>query len=228
MSDVALPVGGHGSEHQAHSHPRFLQHHFHTLEQQFEASKLGMWLFLVTEILLFSGLFLGYFILQSKHPQAFIEAHHHLDRNLGLINTIVLLVSSFTMVMAVQSAALSKTKATLAYLYTTFTLGGVFMVIKYFEYSHKIHDGLLPGSLFSYSGATVPGEYLFFSMYFMMTGVHGIHILAGMAVIAYLIFRTHKGDYSSSYYTPVDLTGLYWHLVDLIWIYLFPLLYLVS
>jgi cytochrome c oxidase subunit III len=227
MSDIAIPVGGHGSEH-AHSHPKFLQHHFHTPEQQFEASKLGMWLFLVTEILLFSGLFLGYFILQSKHPQAFIEAHHHLDRNLGLINTIVLLVSSFTMVMAVQSAALSKTKATLGFLYTTFTLGGVFMVIKYFEYSHKIHDGLLPGSLFSYAGAQVPGEYLFFSMYFMMTGVHGIHILAGMAVIGYLIFRTHKGDYSSSYYTPVDLTGLYWHLVDLIWIYLFPLLYLVS
>lgn len=227
MSDIALPVGGHGSEH-SHSHPRFLQHHFHNLDQQFEASKLGMWLFLVTEILLFSGLFLGYFILHSKHPEAFVSAHHHLDRNLGLINTVVLLVSSFTMVMAVQSAALSKTKATLAYLYATFTLGGVFMVIKYFEYSHKIHDGLLPGTLYSYAGAQVPGEYLFFSMYFMMTGVHGIHILAGMAVIAYLIYRTHKGDYSSSYYTPVDLTGLYWHLVDLIWIYLFPLLYLVS
>jgi cytochrome c oxidase subunit 3 len=227
MSDIAISAGGHGHE-AAHDHPKHLQHHFHNSTQQFEASKLGMWLFLVTEILLFSGLFLAYFILQAKHPQAFIEAHHHLDRNLGLLNTIVLLVSSFTMVMAVQSAALNRIKATLAYLYATFTLGGVFMVVKYFEYSHKIHDGLLLGNLFSYSGATVPGEYLFFSMYFMMTGVHGIHILAGMAVIGYLIWRTHKGDYSGEYYTPIDLTGLYWHLVDLIWIYLFPLLYLVS
>jgi cytochrome c oxidase subunit 3 len=227
MSDIALPVGGHGHD-DAHDHPKHLQHHFHTSAQQFETSKLGMWLFLVTEILLFSGLFLAYFILQSKHPQAFIEAHHHLDRTLGVLNTVVLLVSSFTMVMAVQSSALGRTKATLAYLYTTFALGGVFMTVKYFEYSHKIHDGLLLGNLFSYADAKVPGEYLFFSMYFMMTGVHGIHILAGMGVIAYLIWRTHKGEYSKDYYTPIDLTGLYWHLVDLIWIYLFPLLYLVS
>jgi cytochrome c oxidase subunit 3 len=224
MSDIALPAGGHAVEH-AHQHPKHLQHHFHTSKQQFEASKIGMWLFLVTEILLFSGL---YFMLQARHPQAFIEAHHHLDRTMGLINTIVLLVSSFTMVMAVQSSALGKIKATLGYLYVTFGLGGTFMVIKYFEYSHKIHEGLLPGSLYSYAGASVPGEYLFFSMYFIMTGIHGIHILAGMGVIAYLIYRTHQGRYSAEYYTPIDLTGLYWHLVDLIWIYLFPLLYLVS
>lgn len=228
MSDLAIPAGGHGASEHAHAHPKHLQHHFHSSEQQFEASKLGMWLFLVTEILLFSGLFLGYFFLQAKHPQAFIEAHHHLDRNLGLLNTVVLLVSSFTMVMAVQSSALNKIKNALVYLYITFGLGATFMVVKYFEYSHKIHDGLLMGNLFSYAGAKVPGEYLFFSMYFMMTGVHGIHILAGMAVIGYLIWRMHKGDYSGEYYTPVDLTGLYWHLVDLIWIYLFPLLYLVS
>lgn len=228
MSDIAMPSGGAHDHGHAHDHPKFLQHHFHSAKQQFEASKLGMWLFLVTEILLFSGLFLAYFMLQARHPEAFISAHHHLDRTMGLVNTVVLLISSFTMVMAVQSAALSRTRATLAYLYVTLGLGGTFMVIKYFEYMHKIHDGLLPGNLYSYAGASVPGEYLFFSMYFVMTGIHGIHILAGMGVIAYLIYRTHKGDYSSAYYTPVDLTGLYWHLVDLIWIYLFPLLYLVS
>lgn len=227
MSDIAIPVGGQGHA-QAPHHPKHLQHHFHNSAQQFEASKIGMWLFLVTEILLFSGLFLAYFMLQSRHPQAFIEAHHHLDRSLGVLNTLVLLISSFTMVMAVQSAALNRIKATLVYLYATFALGGVFMCIKFIEYSHKFHDGLLLGNLFSYKGANVPGEYLFFSMYFVMTGIHGIHILAGMGVIAYLIWRTHQRVFSSAYYTPIDLTGLYWHLVDLIWIFLFPLLYLVS
>ncbi len=226
MSDIAIPVGG--QSHESDHHEAFLRHHFRTPAQQFEASKIGMWLFLVTEILLFSGLFLVYFLLQSRHPQAFIEAHHHLDRSLGVLNTIVLLVSSFTMVMAVQSAALNRIKAALYFLYATFALGGVFLCVKYIEYSHKIHDGLLLGNLFSYKGATVPGEYLFFSMYFVMTGIHGIHILVGMGVIAYLIWRTHQGRFSGAYYTPIDLTGLYWHLVDMIWIFLFPLLYLVS
>jgi cytochrome c oxidase subunit 3 len=228
MSDVAIPAP-HGGEHDAHAHhPPYLQHHFHNPTQQFEAAKMGMWLFLVTEILLFAGLFISYAFLHARFPAAFAEAHHHLDRTLGLINTIVLLISSFTMVMAVQSAALNKKRNLLIYLYLTLTFAATFMVIKYFEYSHKIHDGLLPGKFFTYQYASEPGEYLFFGMYFVMTGIHGIHILAGMGVIAWLVFRAHKGHFNSDYYTPVDLTGLYWHLVDLIWIYLFPLLYLIS
>ncbi len=211
-----------------HAEATFLQHHFTTAEQQFDAAKIGMWLFLVTEILLFGGLFVGYGILWSRFPDAFASAHHHLDRTLGFVNTVVLLVSSFTMVMAVDAARRSKRERLILFLALTIALAAVFLGIKYFEYSHKIHEGLLPGKLYHYHGATNSREFLFFSFYFMMTGLHGIHILAGMGVLGWVLRRAVRGDFSGEYYTPVDLAGLYWHLVDLIWIYLFPLLYLVS
>jgi len=212
----------------ATSHGEFLQHHFATAEQQADAGKIGMWLFLVTEILLFGGLFVGFAIMQSRHPQAFLEAHHHLDRILGFINTVVLLTSSYTMVMAVDSARTDRRKRVIVYLLLTLICAGVFLGIKYIEYSHKFHEGLLPGRFYSHKGDTVPGQFMFFSFYFMMTGLHGLHILGGMAVIGWVLRRAVRGDFSHSYYTPVDLVGLYWHLVDLIWIYLFPLLYLIK
>ncbi len=211
-----------------HLHEPFLQHHFVEPAQQVDAAKIGMWVFLVTEVLLFGGLFVGYGIMHAKHPEAFASAHHHLNRGLGALNTIVLLVSSFTMVMAVAAAQAGKRVQLIRHLIATLSLAGVFLVIKYFEYAHKIHEGLLPGRLYSYQGEAVPGEFMFFSFYFMMTGLHGLHVAAGMIVISWVLRRAIRGDFSERYYTPVDLVGLYWHLVDIIWIYLFPLMYLIS
>ncbi|MBX9604404.1 MAG: cytochrome c oxidase subunit 3 family protein [Bryobacteraceae bacterium] len=224
MSMTVVDTPGHGH----HGHDPNQQHHFASMAQQFDSAKIGMWLFLATEILLFGGLFVGYGIMQGQHAEAFKSAHHHLDKRLGFLNTVVLLVSSWTMVMAVYSASVNKRKATVILLIITLLCAGTFMVVKYFEYSHKIHDGLLPGKYFSYKGPHLERERMFFSFYFMMTGLHGIHVLLGMVAISWLIFRANRGDFSSSWYTPVDLVGLYWHLVDLIWIYLFPLLYLIQ
>jgi len=225
MSQATLP---NTHEPDAHGHSPHLQHHFRDMSQQFDAAKIGMWLFLVTEVLMFGGLFIGYGIMHAKHPAAFQAAHHHLDRILGSVNTIVLLVSSFTMVVAVWAAQTSRVKALIANLWITFGLAGVFLAIKYFEYAHKFHEGLLPGRFYSHVGDTVPGQFLFFSFYFMMTGLHGIHVVIGMIAILLLLRRAYKGHFSSTYFGPVEITGLYWHLVDLIWIYLFPLMYLVS
>jgi cytochrome c oxidase subunit 3 len=216
------------SENAAPVHNPFLQHHFAEMEQQAETSKLGMWLFLVTEVLLFGGLFVGYGIMAGKHHEAFRAAHEHLDRVLGTLNTVVLLLSSFTMVMAVLSARENRRKGLIVFLITTMALAGVFLGIKYFEYSHKFHDGLLPGKYYSHQGDAVPGQFMFFSFYFMMTGLHGLHIVGGMAAMGWVLKRALAGHFSRSYYAPVDLVGLYWHLVDMIWIYLFPLLYLVG
>jgi cytochrome c oxidase subunit III len=214
--------------HDEHAHPQGLAHQFRGLGQQLDADKIGMWLFLVTEVLLFGGLFVGYGIMHNRHPEAFMEAHHHLDRTLGTVNTIVLLISSFTMVMAVWGAQTGQKAKTTFYLALTFLLACVFLGIKYVEYSHKFHDGLLPGAFYSHKGDTIPGQFMFFSFYFMMTGLHGIHVLLGMAAIAWVFWRNLKSDFNAKYFFPVEITGLYWHLVDLIWIFLFPLLYLIA
>jgi cytochrome c oxidase subunit III len=212
---------------QQSEHEPFLQHHFSEMEQQADASKIGMWLFLATEILLFGGLFVGYGIMHGLHREAFAAAHHHLNRLMGATNTIVLLLSSWTMVMAVHSASKNRRKATIIFLIVTLLCAGTFMVVKYFEYSEKFHHGLLPGKF--YSGETdPPGQFMFFSFYFMMTGLHGIHVLGGMGAILWVLRRAIRGDFTSRYYTPVDMVGLYWHLVDMIWIYLFPLMYLIT
>jgi cytochrome c oxidase subunit 3 len=224
MSDVTTTA----HTDQQHAHPPGLQHHFTNMTQQFEAAKLGMWLFLVTEVLLFGGLFVGYGIMHSKHPEAFVAAHHHLDWRLGALNTIVLLLSSFTMVMGVWAAQTGQRKKLIAFLLLTVILAMVFMGVKYVEYSHKFHEGLLPGKFYSHQGDTVPGQFMFFSFYFMMTGLHGIHVLLGIVAILWITFRAWRGHFSAQYYGPVDIVGLYWHLVDLIWIYLFPLMYLIS
>jgi cytochrome c oxidase subunit 3 len=211
-----------------HGHEQGLQHHFTNFEQQIDATKIGMWLFLATEILMFGGLFVGYGMMQSAHPAAFYAAHHHLDKNLGFLNTVVLLVSSFTMVMGVWAAQHNRQKALIRWLSATVALAGVFLVVKYFEYSHKIHDGLLPGMYYSHKGDEVPGQSIFFGFYFMMTGLHGIHVLGGIIAISWLIWRAKRNEFTANYWGPVDLVGLYWHLVDMIWIYLFPLMYLIS
>ncbi|HME10427.1 MAG TPA: cytochrome c oxidase subunit 3 family protein [Bryobacteraceae bacterium] len=209
-------------EHEAH-----LQHHFADSEQQAETSKLGMWLFLATEILLFGGLFVGFGISQIKYPEAFLAAHEHLQKPLGFLNTVVLLISSWTMVMGVWSARNNKQKALQIFLLLTIACACIFLGVKYFEYSHKFEDGLLPGRFYTHSPMS-DHQFVFFSFYFMMTGLHGFHILGGICVLTWIYVRARRGEFSSAYYTPVDLVGLYWHLVDMIWIYLFPLLYLIK
>jgi len=232
MSAISTPYEGndpHGNGVAVEElHDATLQHHFATKEQQFETSKIGMWLFLATEILMFGGLFAGFTLMQNRFPEAFLLGHEHLDKRLGALNTVVLLISSYTMVMAVHKARTNKKKALITYLSLTITCALIFLGVKYVEYSQKIEHGLLPGHFFTFKGDPTGHQFIFFSFYFLMTGVHGFHILVGVLVLFWILARASKGQFSSSYYTPVDLVGLYWHLVDLIWIYLFPLLYLIK
>jgi cytochrome c oxidase subunit 3 len=231
-TSVDLPShGGHGHGDDGHIDDPHHQHHFKTMEQQFDTAKLGMWLFLATEILLFGGLFVGFGMMQGRYPREFVEAHEHLVRWQGALNTVVLLFSSFTMVMAVQSAKQNKKDKTVFFLFITILCACAFLVVKYFEYSHKFEEGWLPGKFYSAKGDSIPGSHgyaTFFAFYFMMTGLHGIHILAGIGLLSWILMRAKRGEFSDAYYTPVDLVGLYWHIVDLIWIYLFPLYYLIQ
>jgi cytochrome c oxidase subunit 3 len=210
--------------------PQFhVAHHFDNADQQFESNRMGVWLFLVTEILFFGGLFCAFAVFRSWYYPAFLEAHHHLDKVLGATNTLVLITSSLTMALAVRSAQTNNKKATTILLLITLACAATFMVIKYFEYAHKFHDGLLPGKYFTAEGfQTGKDAGLFFAVYFMLTGVHGTHVLVGMGLITWILIRNQKGQFSQRYYSPVENVGLYWHLVDLVWIFLFPLLYLVS
>ena len=234
MSSTTVPHA-HGDAHGAHGHegqdPHF-QHHFTTMEQQFDTAKIGMWLFLVTEILLFGGLFVGFGMMQARYAKEFIEAHEHLQRPLGALNTVVLLISSWTMVMAVNAARNNKKDRCVLFLGITILCAFTFLGVKYFEYSHKYEEGLLPFHWYSHTPHDriqgTHGYATFFSFYFMMTGLHGIHIIGGIGSLFWIMLRAKKGEFSNAYYTPVDLVGLYWHIVDLIWIYLFPLYYLIS
>ncbi len=303
MAD-ATGNAGHSEDHSSH-----LQHHFDSPSQQFSAGKLGMWLFLATEIMLFGGLFVAYAVYRSNHPEIFIYAHQYLDKILGGINTMVLLASSFTMAWAVRAAQLGQKKLLVFLLGLTFLGGCGFLGIKYVEYSHKWKEGLLWGTRYDASlhahgdGGAAAGEIegvraeepphpggpaetpaagespvsppslessgpavsesmkieptlvppsaagpagiapeepgghefgpepknvqTFFAVYFLMTGLHGIHVIVGMLLIFWTLLKAAKGTYGPAWYTPVDLVGLYWHLVDLIWIFLFPLLYLI-
>jgi cytochrome c oxidase subunit 3 len=203
-------------------------HHFDSADTQFDAGRLGIWLFLVTEVLFFGGLFCAFFIYRNWYFDSFVEAHHHLDKQMGALNTVFLITSSLTIALAVRAAQRTKRSETVNMLFVTFLLAGCFLVVKYFEYTHKIHDGLLPGAMFSAQGFATQHAGVFFAIYFVMTGIHGLHVVIGMGLILWILIRAHRGDFSSRYYAPVEGVGLYWHLVDLIWIYLFPLLYLVG
>jgi len=203
--------------------------HFADPEQQIEAGKLGMWLFLATEILLFGGLFVAYSVYYYLHPELFKIAHGKLDVTLGALNTIVLLFSSLTVVLAIHAAQKNRRDWIMINLVITILCAATFLVVKYFEYSHKFHDGLLPGMYFTNGSITAAPDqlHIFYGIYFLMTGLHGIHVVLGMIILAWLLLRTYKGEFTSQYYAPLELGGLYWHLVDVIWIFLFPLLYLI-
>lgn len=203
-------------------------HHFNSAEHEHESGKEGVWLFLTSEILMFGALFVGYIIFNTLYPEVFTEGATHLDWHLGALNTVVLLTSSLTMVLAIHYLQIDKPNIAVRHLLITALCGFIFMGVKYIEYSHKIHEGLLPGEWFHGDNHGIKNLGLYFSFYFMMTGLHGIHVVAGSLLMLWLAFRTNRGDFSSHYYITVEGVGLFWHLVDLIWIFLFPLLYLVE
>ena len=209
-------------------HPSHLAHHFSEIDQQKDSAKMGMWLFLLTEVLLFGGLFCAYAIYRAWHPDMFYNAHKFLDINLGTLNTFVLITSSATMVFAIRSMQLGDRKKAIVNLSLTLALAAVFLIVKYFEYSHKFHLGQLPGSYYTFTGIEGSNPHIFFGIYFAMTGLHGVHVIVGMGAILYVLIKTIRNQYSPEYYTPMEMTGLYWHLVDMIWIFLFPLLYLIG
>jgi cytochrome c oxidase subunit III len=310
------PAHGHGHDDHGHGHEAHdpihaanphLAHHFDTPQQQFDAGKLGIWLFLLTEVLFFAGLFCAYTVYRSMHPEVFVYAHYFLDTKLGALNTCVLLGSSLTAAWAVRNAQLAEKKALIINIVITIACAFTFMCVKYVEYSHKYHDGLLPGRAFApkeqvwelktfrdkhpeaaeYAeklhkldakkegapAATVGTEgaqaqelaqvhperptaeqlepllqaglvgprsldpsahisrprmaHVFFGIYFFMTGLHGFHVLIGIGIWVWMLLKAMKGHFGPNYFGPIDFTALYWHLVDLIWIYLFPLLYLI-
>lgn len=335
---VQLGADGLGPDHGHGGYP-FLAHHFDSPQQQFDAGKMGIWLFLLTEVLFFSGLFCAYTVYRAMRPEVFVYAHYFLDTNLGALNTCVLLASSLTAAWAVRNAQLGETRKLVINIVITIACALTFMVVKYVEYSHKVHDGLLPGPRFhpteqvwetasfrskhpeaaayaerlikrdqdakAAGGAATPQEppalggarpapagpqpshggelsagqqpgqqpqaptpqavlpaqleqptreqlepliqagvlgpkavnalvpsrprnaHVFFGIYFFMTGLHGIHVLAGIGVFVWLLLRARTGIFGPMYFGPIDYAALYWHLVDLVWIYLFPLLYLI-
>jgi len=211
------------------AHPAVLHHQFDTLEQQKESATLGMWLFLVQEILFFGGLFMAYMLYRWRDPQAFAAGSHELDITLGLVNTVILIASSLTMAMAVHSAQTDKNKALVRYLVATGILGLAFLVIKYFEYSAKWEHHLVPGPNFHFPELAIDGRAeIFFSLYFAMTGMHALHMVVGLVLLGWLLVPAARGRFNSQYHNPIECFGLYWHFVDIVWIFLFPLLYLIG
>jgi cytochrome c oxidase subunit 3 len=231
MSTVKADNHGHSGHHFAH--------HYDSAEHEYETTKLGTWVFLVTEILMFGGLFVGYILYHEKFHEMFHAGSRFLDWKLGALNTVVLIFSSLTMALSIYYAQHNNKKLTLLNLYVTLICAFAFLCIKYIEYHHKFELGLFPGRWFHYVGGGHGGEHavdltsfknigMYFSFYFTMTGLHGLHVIVGMCLITWCIVRTHRGEFSSEYWTPLECVGLFWHLVDLIWIYLFPLLYLIG
>lgn len=206
-----------------------LAHHFDSYDQQREAATLGVWAFLLTEVMFFGALFLAYILYRSRFPDTFMEASTHLNVGLGFINTIVLIGSSLTMALAVKAAMMGRKKAIITFLILTIVLGGAFLGIKAIEYSQKFADHLVPGAHFDYHYDGDPqAAEIFYSLYFAMTGVHALHMVIGLGLLTWLIILARKGIFNADYHNPVEGVGLYWHFVDIVWIFLFPLLYLMG
>jgi cytochrome c oxidase subunit III len=209
--------------------------HYRDEKHQYAANKEGIWLFMVTEILMFGGLFVGYIIFHSLYPEMFAEGAQFLDWHLGFINTLVLIFSSLTMALGIYYTQMNQPKKATTSLVLTVICGAIFMTIKYFEYTHKFHLGIFPGRMMNFEELKEHGYNikhanlgLYFGFYYCMTGLHGIHVLIGMGLICWLIRKNLKGDFNPNYFTPIEGVGIFWHIVDLIWIFLFPLLYLVG
>ena len=217
---------------QAHVETIDLREQFDTAEQQKDASTLGMWIFLITEIMFFGGMFLAYTIYRRAYPDVFAIASTSLNAVIGAINTGVLLLSSFTMVMAVRAAQLGQRRMIILFLVLTLFFGGIFLGVKAYEWNEKFQENHIPGQAAFHLEGLAPGQQghaqLFFSLYFAMTGLHALHMVIGVGLLSFLVWQARKGIYSATYFTPVDVAGLYWHFVDVIWIFLFPLLYLID
>jgi cytochrome c oxidase subunit 3 len=209
-------------------HEPALQHHFDDLGQQHEAATLGMWLFLATEVLFFGGLFAAYMLYRVWYPETWGAASRTLDVTLGAVNTMVLIGSSLTMALAVHAAATDRRRVLLVFLVLTMVLGAIFLGIKAVEYAHKFEEHHVPGLDFHFEGPAPERANLFFSLYFAMTGLHAAHMVIGLGLMTVMFVMAWRGRFSSRWYTPVEVSGLYWHFVDIIWIFLFPLLYLVD
>ena len=207
-----------------------LREQFDTADQQKDASTLGMWIFLITEVMFFGGMFAAYTIYRSTYPTVFAIASSSLNVTIGAINTCVLLLSSFTMVMAVRAGQLGHRKLIVFFLILTLFFGCIFLGVKAYEWTEKYQEHHMPGQIaFHLEGTDLQGPAkLFFSLYFAMTGLHALHMVVGVGILSFLIWETRRGTYSAEYYTPIDISGLYWHFVDVIWIFLFPLLYLID
>jgi cytochrome c oxidase subunit III len=207
--------------------PGRLAHHFPDMKTQEHAARMGMWIFLSTEILLFAVLFTAYAIYRFLFPVGFEEASKLAHVAMGATNTVVLITSSLTVALAIHYARHGENRKVVGLLAITIGFGALFMVLKGYEYYHHYLDGQLPGKLYHYAGVQGPGVSMYFTVYFLMTGLHGLHVLIGMSLLAWVAMRAWRNEFGPGYSTPVELSGLYWHLVDLIWIFLFPLLYLV-
>jgi cytochrome c oxidase subunit III len=224
-------------------HDPHLAHHFDSMQQQQASSSLGMWLFLAQEVMFFGGLFVAYAVYRFKFHDAFAVASGHLSLEWGAFNTVVLICSSLTMALAVRAAQLGQRKQIILFLIGTLFFATIFLGVKGVEYVDKYTHHLVPGESFSYvpnfdkytvpvtaetAGPNFVGNIeLFYSFYFVMTGVHALHMVIGMGIMIWLIVKAARGGLSRAYYAPVEMTGLYWHFVDIVWIFLFPLLYLV-
>jgi cytochrome c oxidase subunit 3 len=207
--------------------PAALDHQFEDFKQQNETASLGMWTFLVQELLFFGGLFCAYVVYKSEYTGAFVENSARLDVALGMINTFVLIASSLTMALAVRESQHGRGKNTALFIVATMALALVFLGIKVFEYAHKAHDGLIPGLAWDPTQFVHEGAGVFWSLYFAMTGMHALHMVIGLALMIVVTRRAAAGRYTPDNHIGVEVLGLYWHFVDLVWIFLFPLLYLL-
>jgi cytochrome c oxidase subunit III len=216
--------------HDEHAHPPGFAHQFETFEQQREAGSLGMWVFLMTEILFFGGMFTAYTVYRALHYNSFEAGSHLLLVQFGATNTAVLICSSLTMALAIRSAQTGRSKGTtIMWLILTMILGLAFLGIKlYFEWYHDWKEGLVPGLQWVASSGHTPGVEQFFCFYFFMTGLHALHMVVGVGILTVLVIMTARNKFSPEYYAPLEISGLYWHFVDIVWIFLFPLLYLIG
>ena len=206
-----------------------LAHQFEDLQQQHEAASLGMWIFLATEVMFFGGLFAGYAIYRNLYLPGFVAGSHMLNVTIGATNTAVLICSSLTMALAVRAAQMGKRNYLVGFLIFTMLLGLTFVFIKLdLEWRHDYLEGLAPGVNFTHNGPNAHSLELFFCFYFIMTGVHALHMLVGVGVLTVLLVNAWKGHYTPERFNAIETAGLYWHFVDIVWIFLFPLLYLIG
>jgi cytochrome c oxidase subunit 3 len=241
---LAATTADHSALEHDHAHPQYLRHHFETVEQQREATQFGMWLFLLTEIMFFGGMFFAYLLYRNWYYPAFATASNQLSVPLGALNTAILIASGFFMALGVWAAEVRKRGILVLMLVLTTVFGLAFLGVKSIEYHEKWEHHHIPGNSFSVAEFVNPAAYgikeeplapdmaqktqIFFFLYFAMTGMHALHMIIGIGILFWLTWRAHRGEFSAGYVAPIENFGLYWHFVDIVWLFLFPLLYLIN